>query len=237
MTCDSCQNGCNDCQLCDAACQVTCEQAQVLEPQEQGCSTLGQFLKKDFHFSVCPETDKSVMGPGGTYTDAKGNSIPVFDINVWNEIIEYYNEGVGLGKLVSFFQKDIPYAKNADVSPFKAAEFNRVADAVNFKGTKPQPGDIIYGSYFKHLEEAASKMIGKTEACDKCNVSCNCDNADSKACNVCQSCDNGCQVVCDSCEGCVKCNICQGCNVSCNRGVTDRGCAEVPIGCCEIPLS
>lgn len=228
VTCNSCQGTCNDCQLCDAVCQVTCEQAQVLEPEEQGCSTLGQFLKKDFHFSVCPETTTPI-GPEDTL-----DGVAVFNQAVWQEIIDYYNEGVGLGKLVSFFQKDIAAAKKEDVSPFKAAEFNRVADAVNFQGTRPQPGDIIYGSYFKHLEAAASQMIGKTEACDKCNIACNCDNADSKACNVCQKCDSGCQVTCDNCEGCVKCNICQSCNVTCNRGVTDRGCKEIPTGCCEI---
>lgn len=220
---DACEPGCNVCQKCNAECQVTCEQAQVLEPKEQGCSVLGQFLKKDFHFSVCPETT-TMMGPSDIGTTK------VFNQAVWQEIIDYYNEGVGLGKLVSFFQKDIPAAKAEDVSPFKAAEFNRVADAVNFQGTRPKPGDIIYGSYFKHLEAAASQMIGKTEACDRCNVACNCDNADSKNCNVCQSCDTGCQVRCNVCQGCDSCQGCNSCQ-DCNIFVRDVQCSNIPLCC------
>lgn len=222
-TCNSCVacEECNKCQKCDT-CQVTCNQAEVLvKPGD--CGWLGELLG-NFSFSPSPTKDMTLIGPEDG----------MFNKESWDAIIDYYNKGAGLGKIVHFFASDIPTSTVAAVSPFSAAEFNRVAAAVG-TNLRVNPGDLILGSYFTALENAVSNLTGDDGACDKCNEGCDCEGAITSKCVQCLTCDE-----CQSCvtgvtdakgcmEYCCDCDTCQStCQVSCQSSCQISCQSEAP---------
>lgn len=92
-------------------------------------------------------TSAGIMGPG------------YFDKGVWDEIITYINDTRDEG------ESKIPYSKDADVSPFKASEFNRISSLVD--GPTVKAGDVIYGSLFFELEECAGRARSRSASSDE----------------------------------------------------------------------
>ncbi len=189
--CNSCET-CNACQLCNSKCNAPsgCNTLQAF--CAVGCQAYGEY--GGFAFSYSPTTGTGIMGPG------------YFDQDVWDEIISYINTLRSKGS-VSRSGSNLSYSSVSDVAPFKASEFNRIANAVN-GGTVSQNG-VIYGSYFSNLESSAEAMLLNKSACDKCNVSCD------VTCNACQKCNTGNTDACGTCQACQGGNTttyCCGCN-------------------------
>ena len=208
--CNSCQ-GCNNCQKCNTKCQVTCNDNNL----QTLCNTKGQSYSANagtFSWKNCA-TKGQIIGPG------------YFDQDEWDRIISHINKARNAGRKVSTGGA-ISKSTKADVSPFSAKEFNRVARKVgNITVTITENGetvtktnatanDIIYGTYFSKLETAANTMRISSNACDVCNASCDggCDKC--QKCNT--KCDSNCNgsaqasysYTCCSCEG-VPCQTCQ----------------------------
>lgn len=184
-SCNSC-TGCNVCQKCNTGCQVTCNTSQAL------CKIKGQSYSANagtFSWKNCA-TKGQIIGPG------------YFNQNEWDRIISHINEARSAGREVST-GGTISKSVKADVSPFSAKEFNRVARKVGnvtvtitengkpITKTNATANDVIYGTYFSELETAANTMKISSRACDSCNTKCN------GGCNECQKCNGG----CNSCNG------------------------------------
>lgn len=170
-SCNSC-TGCNVCQKCNTGCQVTCNTSQAL------CKINGQSYSANagaFSWEKCV-TKGQIIGPG------------YFDQDEWDRIISHINKARNAGREVST-GGTISKSTKADVSPFSAEEFNRVARKV--EGTTVSANNVIYGKYFEELKTAANTMKISSSACDSCNTKCN------GGCNECQKCNGG----CNSCNG------------------------------------
>lgn len=194
----ACNGGCDTCDKCVAcqkcnACQCDCEKVQLVEGGE--CGTLVQVLpgKRNFQFSVRPTKNVGIMGPNSGQ----------FNKSVWQEVIDFYNKGVVVGKRRKFFESKLADASGG-LAPFTAAEFNRVSSQCD--GPTVSKGQLILGSYFTSLENAVSNKKGAPDACDKCNEKCDCDGADSTRCNACQNCNTGVTDATGSHPTCCGCN-------------------------------
>ena len=177
MSCESCNTcqasctrcqGCNKCQTCNT-CEVICE----------SCQTYGQVNGGGFSWTHCATAGQSI-------------SPSDFGKSDWQNLVNYINKARGKGSHVST-GGTISDPTTSNLDPFSAFEFNRVADEVGGvqKGdkTKISAGDVIYGSYFTDLKDAASSAKISYNACNTRN-----------ACDSCNT--SSCQVDCDSCEGC-----------------------------------
>ncbi len=191
-TCTSCDDkacqGCVSCQKCNKTCQVTCnaDNLQTL------CNTTGQTyaaIAGSFSWKECA-TAGEIMGVG------------YFDKDEWDRIITHINKARNAGTKVSTGGA-ISKSTTANVSPFSAKEFNRVAQAVGnitvkitedgktVTKTNASQDDVIYGKYFTELKNAANKMLISSKACNSCNAACD------GGCNACQKCNTKC-VTCNS---------------------------------------
>lgn len=224
--CDTCEgcvtcNTCNTCEKCDEGCEEPCIIIQTL------CKLNGQTysdnLGYNFAFSYSPTAHTGIMGPG------------YFDQNIWDEIVTYINNARLKGDMQNT-GGTIDYSSVLNVAPFKASEFNRIANEIN--GLNVSSGDVIYGSYFSSLENAASSSLISVSACDKCNDKCD------EECNKCQKCDEGGEDICektnmcDACQWCQDCNSCLGCDncqtgnsICCNCNVGDTDWVPCESGC------
>lgn len=183
----ACQN-CNACQKCNDKCQVICNKIQVFC---NACQTYREAVGKSFSWSKCAVKDESIA-PG------------YFDKEAWDEIIEYINKARSKGEKHST-GGTIATSTTKAVDPFSAKEFNRVADSANYNNSNIKSGEVIYGSYFTSLANAASGNNISSSACDVCNAACD-------GCVTCQSCNtkcNGCNAETSYGSYCCSCNTCQ----------------------------
>ena len=184
----ACQR-CNSCQKCNTKCEVACNKKQVFC---NSCQTFSEAVGKDFSWSKCVAKNESIA-PG------------YFDKAAWDKIIDYINDARDKGKKQSTGGKISTSAKK-DVDPFSASEFNRVATSVNYNNSNIKSNEVIYGSYFSDLANAASQKNISSSACDTCNAKCD------GGCNACQSCNtkcNGCNSETTHGSYCCSCNTCQ----------------------------
>lgn len=215
--CNTCNVACNGkCQYCNT-CQGACQSAQTfcLQNKETVSSLFGSFS-----FSYSPDVD-AIIGPG------------YFDKDVWDEIASYISQRSDLS---SFLENPAPYtytggggttngnggssiriSYTADVAPFKATEFNRIASELNY--TTVNKDDIITSTLFKGLEMAAGQAKISSDACPMCNTNCDDD------CVTCEKCNASCQSTCNTCQGCVKCQGCDSCQ-GCNTCLYCEGCED-----------
>lgn len=163
-SCDSCQ-GCDSCQLCNTSCNSEGE-CNTLQVFCEKCQTYGEY--QTFDFSKCADKDE-IIGPG------------YFDKTVWDNFIEQINNVRTKGEESSSGDA-IDSSTYDNVVPFKASEFNRIADYIN-TSRSVSSNDIIYGSYFGELLTGASNTRLSESACDKCNTGCD------ATCDKCQKCD------------------------------------------------
>lgn len=218
-TCTQCQ-GCNTCQYCDEGCQIDCNTIQTF------CVKNYQLLASffgNFSFSYPPEIN-NIMGPG------------YFDKSVWDELSAWISKRTNLIGSGSSYSGTIRGAKYtytkgggedpvlvggssvdsslvADVAPFKASEFNRLANILNY--TNVEPGQLMKSEYFKGLESSTLNLAISSSACPMCVTACDND------CVSCEKCDAACDSDCDSCQDCNQgcngtCNMCMGTCESCN---------------------
>ena len=186
--CNSCE-GCNGCNTnCNTSCLGTfCLVSQAFCPSKQYIyqwAAGGQFS-----FNPCPETT-TLMKPGE------------FDKETWDSILEFVNTRAEVGDATNgaVGGSSVAYSTDANVSPFKASEFIRIANIVgySYNSSEIATNQKIYGKYFKSLETAANKMKISSSACDDCNTACDCG--------------------CDACDGCLS-----GQGRCCNGGQTSCG--------------
>lgn len=187
--CNKC-NICIDCQKCNS-CQATgadqCETIQTL------CIVRSEYLRTyagTFAFSYRPTKDAGIMGPG------------YFDKSVWDEICAWISQERSVGEK-SPGGPGLRSSYTNDVSPFTAAEYNRVANHLGIYNNEVRPNALIKGSYFTDLESAANVYKISDSACDICNVECDADGCDScltpHSCDACVTCTTGCNA-CNSCN-------------------------------------
>lgn len=190
-TCNACE-GCNKCEKCDN-CNAICNSSQAL------CKIGSQVLADrvgEFSWRRCASSGE-IMGPG------------YFDINVWNTICSFIDKRTSVGSKVSGGSH---FSDNTSITPsnpaFTASEFNRVAGEVG--ASRVNRGDVIYGSYFSSLEDAANSYKFSSLACDNCNTSCNAN-----------------------CDGCIDCNNCQGCDAGKEKEACMQGCHHTYCCSCD----
>lgn len=214
QSCNTCQGGYTSCSICNKpaycqSCNTDCQTSQAGICTENGnCLGLSDVFGTTFTFSVRPTKDTGMMCPNNG----------MFNASVWQEIIDYYNNGTLIGNVSHFFGSSLADPPQGSLSPFTAAEYNRVSAAVGGNYTVSS-GDLIEGRYFTDLETAVSTKRADPNACDKCNTGCD-------GCNTCQTCNRGCQT---PNTGCSTCNTCQTCNQKCNTWYDD-GCYDTAHG-------
>lgn len=210
--CNSCQsdcytcNKCNSCQSCNLKCQVTCNSTQRI--CETSTNVLSSYCGNTFSWGKC--TTGQTMGPG------------YFDKSTWDQICSFINRRASIGSKVSG-GSSFATSRTENVAPFKASEFNRVADELG--ATTHNQNDVIYGSYFDNLASAANNYRFSSSACSNCNTEC-------QGCNACQKCNQsntdacGASQLCTSCNACLSSNTkteCCKCDTSCDTGQNSGG--------------
>ena len=184
------------CQNCNSGCEADictyCDSCQGCQDCQSFCEVGGQRVGS-FSFNQSLE---------------KGE--PFLTKENWNRLIKYVNDAYKKG--VKSNESDSVFFLNSesDSNDFMTAEmFNKVSNALCHLGSSEGPEfraipdkSIVYGSYFKDLEDYANNLKYTTGQCDKCNISCN------VTCLGCQACNAGCQD--HSPQDC-----CSSCNASC----------------------
>lgn len=223
--CNNCQ-GCVGCQNCNASCnsgancqtcQGSCDTKQTYWGQNK--KTLFDFFG-NFNWSLIVTANSTQMG----------TETGMFNKSVWDELSTYINKGnslpvepkssegliktnnpVGLSK--------ISVSTNDAVSPFSAAEFNRLYKIVyNTTANKVSPGDLITADLFNNLASKASSIQISSTACRLCNAACDNGCNQCQVCVYCQNCNTS--GSCQSGNSCGTCNRCQSGN--CNAPVYEE---------------
>lgn len=228
-TCSDCVSGCNVtcdiCQKCDDGCKSECESAQTYNDKK-----ISEIFS-NFSFSITPVKDVTIMGPDAN----KG----YFNKAIWDEITKWLSKRNHLP--IDELREDtddcydwvkennadggdeVALSTVANVSPFKASEFNRISEIVG--GATVRVNDLIEASLFTDLVTKANAKTVDDGACKHCVTACD------LTCDSCQKCDEGCQDGCNACQGCVACNTdCDTCN-SCDSGEGCDGGCESDEGC------
>lgn len=212
---ESCQK-CNACQQCDENCDSSIGQCNVAQTF---CSVGAEKFGDVSYFSFSPNPANSLTRIGPS------NGEHIFNKTSWDSIIQNVNSILNLDQAKNEEQKEL--SAKEDVSPFTAAEFQRVADIVRYQydSEKIKSGKIIYGQYFSDLEEAVNKRTFHALACKLCN-----DNGNvtlDNGCLACLKCVTGQKNLvqpgtrctkcnnCENCQACLTCNSCNDCENSC----------------------
>lgn len=219
ITCTNCNinvcEGCDSCQNCNDGCQVTCNTAQAFCNK---CQTYAQAVGYSFAWEHCAVKNE-IISPNH------------FNKADWDSIITYINTAREKGTYSSIsVLGTINSSTTTAVQPLTAAEFNRVANSVggvkNNNGNIISAGDVIYGTYFTALKNAASAAEIWASACDSCNIKCD-------GCVSCQKCNTECQncnaqtVTRSSCESCDNCDSCDSGESACDKNKeSSSGCGN-----------
>lgn len=201
--CYSCQT-CDSCQLCNSGCQAVTGNACVT--QQRICTLNTNVLKSlcgdSFKFSPCPETTTRMAPASANITGNK------FTKATWDSICEWIAQRADYGETVAGGD-DFANSTTANVSPFKASEFNRIANELG-ASTVTQYSQIK-GSYFKALETATNSYKISSSACDLCDSNCNVE------CCLCQKCNESNTDACGSGQQCGSSERC-GSRQTCSSG-------------------
>lgn len=194
-----CQDGCDYCT--DRTCDTVCSDSRYCQTCESFCEHQ-QISNNGFTFSACVAKNEII---GNVVYYKNGVRTKGFSRDTWNEAIERINAIYGEGDHSNAAASQISLNNTDEFMTFD--EYKRVADAIDFDyDSNIQKNAIIYGQYFKDLENAVAKMLYKSNQCDTCNATCN-------VCETCQSCNKECDTYdCDHCN--YRCDVC------------DTGCCE-----------
>ena len=198
--CDYC-GGCDSCEKCDSGCQGTCDSSEAFCVTEQNSLN-------GFTFSKCVTSGQiicdQINDPDSKY----------FSRDTWNEAIKQINDVFSQGGAVPNKEGGTTEPTTAESSKIEentvdkfitAAEFERVATAVNHTNDNVKTDAVIYGQYFTDLETAIANLEYKDYQCSSCNSSCDVE------CDKCQLCDSG---------------ACQNCNAECHDYCCDCDCCD-----------
>lgn len=173
-SCQSCQ-GCNKCQKCNTGCNIDCNTSQSF------CN-IGKQEVGSFSFDACLAADETIA-----ITKTKWNALYKYIYNAYHKGSESNMSG------------SCKIGSSSSDTYLTASGYNEVAKALSGLGSsgvsrRVSVGDLIYGSYYQELEDAADGLLYDESQCNTCDSKC-------QGCNVCQSCNDGCNVTCDSAQG------------------------------------
>ena len=197
--CDYC-GGCDSCEKCDEGCQGACDTSEAF------CATK-QNSDNGFKFSKCVTSGQIICDQINDETSK------YFSRDTWNEAIEKINSVFSKGgatpnekgTTAPTTAESSKITKNTTDKFITAAEFERVALAIDHTNDNVKSNAVIYGKYFTDLENAIANLKYKDYQCSSCNSSCDVE------CDKCQICDDG---------------SCQTCNAECNDYCCDCDCCD-----------
>lgn len=224
--CQSCNSGCqsqNTCSKCNSceSCNVNCNGS--------GCNTIQTFCVSNqkvgsFSFNQPIGTDELFL--------KKTN---------WNRLITHINNayakgsaslsnnaqsGTGVRNPGNGGNSGLP---DSDENDFMTADmFNKVSIALGNLGSAGPSRrvvadvDIVYGSYFKDLENYANNLQYKSSQCNNCNAGCNVKCNTCLVCNVenCGACNGTCQA--HSSTSCCSSSCQHSCQSSCQKSCQNQ---------------
>lgn len=209
-TCMSCNRRCENCNSClgENVCKIQCNTCQVDQDRypcmkaQTICENTNVLRRLIGSFTFNPSPMNSNTRIGKKTGDPDQDQY-IFDRESWYAICRWIDarQRYGSGDLA---KNDGPFpdydSRIGEENLLSHQAFQRVANELG-AGLTVNRDDVIYGSYFKKLEDAAYDYTISNDCCYYCNTQCN-----------------------TNCDDCVHCVICQG---NCNRGM----CSDTPTIC------